>query len=215
MSSLVKEKNAPKVKVNKLDKLTLFDVMNTIFMLVLLFITLYPVWYVLCISLSSTEAINSGTISFYPKGINFKAYIEMLDRPDIPRGYWNSILYTTVGTVCCISMTVLYAYPLSRKTFMFRKPLMIMVVITMFFGGGLIPTYLLVNSIGLTGSMWSLIIPNLIWTFDLIIMKTARSGYWVKGQSVQMPANTGQAKVDKRVKISRKTANFFIRLLLP
>lgn len=171
-----KEAKAPRNRANRLDKVTLFDVLNTLFMLVLLFITLYPVWYVLCISLSSTAAINSGTISFYPKEINFDAYIEILKTPKIPRAYWNSILYTSVGTICCIAMTVLYAYPLSRKTFMFRKPLMIMVVITMFFSGGMIPTFLLVKGVGLYNSMWSLIIPNLIWTFDLIIMKNFFEG---------------------------------------
>lgn len=171
-----KEAKAPRNRANRLDKVTLFDVLNTLFMLVLLFITLYPVWYVLCISLSSTAAINSGTISFYPKEINFDAYIEILKTPKIPRAYWNSILYTSVGTICCIAMTVLYAYPLSRKSFMFRKPLMIMVVITMFFSGGMIPTFLLVKGVGLYNSMWSLIIPNLIWTFDLIIMKNFFEG---------------------------------------
>ena len=171
-----KEAKAPRNRANRLDKITLFDVMNTIFMLALLFITLYPVWYVLCISLSSTAAINSGTISFYPKEINFDAYMEILKTPKIPRAYWNSILYTSVGTICCIAMTVLFAYPLSRKTFIFRKPLMIMVIVTMFFSGGMIPTFLLVKGIGLYNSMWSLIIPNLIWTFDLIIMKNFFEG---------------------------------------
>ena len=163
-------------KKNKLDKLTLFDYINYFIMLFLVFITLYPVWYVLCISLSSTAAINSGTVTFWPKEINIDAYVQILKTPRIPRAYWNSILYTGVGTVCAVAMTTLFAYPLSRKTFIFRKPLMIIVVITMFFGGGIIPTFLLVKACGLLDSMWSLIIPNLIVTFDLIVMKNFFEG---------------------------------------
>ena len=159
-------------KKNKLDKWTLFDYINAFVMIFLIFITLYPVWYVLCISLSSTEAINQGLVSFWPVDINLEAYQEILKTPKIPRSYMNSILYTGVGTVCCLLMTILFAYPLSRKNFVFRKPLMIMVVITMFFSGGLIPTFLLVKEIGLLDSMWSLIIPSLIWTYDLIVMRS-------------------------------------------
>ncbi len=163
-------------KKNKLDKLTLFDYINYLIMAFLVFITLYPVWYVFCISLSSTAAINSGTVNFWPKGINLDAYFQILKTPRIPRAYWNSILYTTVGTACTVAMTTLFAYPLSRKRFVFRKPLMVMVVITMFFSGGMIPSFLLVKSLGMLDSMWSLVIPGLIVTFDLIVMKNFFEG---------------------------------------
>lgn len=159
-------------KKNKLDKWTLFDYINSFVMLLLIFVTLYPVWYVLCISLSSTEAINQGLVTFWPVDANLGAYYQILDTPKIPRAYFNSILYTTVGTICCLIMTIIFAYPLSRKNFVFRRPLMIMVVITMFFSGGLIPSFLLVKEIGLLDSMWALVIPNLIWTYDLIVMRS-------------------------------------------
>lgn len=155
---------------NALDKTTFFDVINIIIMCFLIFITLYPVWYVLCISLSSTEAILNG-ISWYPKGINLDAYVEILKTPKIPRAYLNSIIYTLVSTVSCVSMTTLFAYPLSRGNFVFRKFLMLMVVITMFLNGGIIPTFLVVKACGLLDSMWSLVIPELIWTFDLVVIK--------------------------------------------
>lgn len=174
----VKEEKPFRNKKNKLDRWTLFDYVNALIMVLLVIITLYPVWYVLCVSLSSTAGINAGLVSLWPVGdhgefaINFDAYQEILKTPKIPRAYFNSILYTGVGTVCCLIMTVLFAYPLSRKNFVFRKPLMIMVVITMFFTGGLIPTFLLVKEVGLLDSMWSLVIPNLIWTYDLIVMRS-------------------------------------------
>lgn len=163
-------------KSNRLDKLTFFDAVNNFVMAFLIFITLYPVWYVLCISLSSTAAINSGAVTFWPKEINLDAYFQILETPRIPRAYWNSILYTFTGTICAVAMTTLFAYPLSRKKFVFRAPLMIMVVITMFFSGGMIPSFLLNKALGLLDSMWVLVIPSLIVTFDLIVMKNFFEG---------------------------------------
>lgn len=170
------KKNKLSYSTGMKQRFGLFDCINYFIMALAAFITLYPVWYVLCISLSSTAAINSGTISFWPKGINVDAYMQVLKTPKIPRAYLNSIIYTGVGTICCLAMTTIFAYPVSRKNFIFRKPLMIMVTITMFFGGGMIPTFLLVQSVGLLDSMWSLIIPNLIWTFDLIVVKNFFEG---------------------------------------
>lgn len=170
------KKNKLSYSTGMKQRFGIFDCINYVIMAAAAFITLYPVWYVLCISLSSTAAINSGTISFWPKEINIDAYIQVLKTPKIPRAYLNSIVYTSVGTICCLVFTTLFAYPVSRKNFIFRKPLMIMVTITMFFGGGMIPTFLLVQSVGLLDSMWSLIIPNLIWTFDLIVIKNFFEG---------------------------------------
>ncbi len=183
MSGLAKTRK-PK---SKLDRYTLFDYINILLMLLVLFVTLYPVWYVFCISMSSSEAINQGVVSFLPMkfseaagkivpGLSLDAYGKILSTPKIPRAYGNTILYTAVGTICELAMTVLFAYPLARKTFIFRKPIMKLVTITMFFSGGLIPTYLVVSSLGLLDSMWGLVIPNLIWTFDLIIIKNFFEG---------------------------------------
>ncbi len=170
------KKNKLSYSTGMKQRFGVFDCINYFIMALAAFITLYPVWYVLCISLSSTAAINSGTISFWPKGINVDAYMQVLKTPKIPRAYLNSIIYTGTGTICCLVMTTIFAYPVSRKNFIFRKPLMIMVTITMFFGGGMIPTFLLVQACGLLDSMWSLIIPNLIWTFDLIVVKNFFEG---------------------------------------
>ena len=161
---------------NKANRFETFDFINYFLMFVAAFITLYPVWYVLCISLSSTPAINSGSISFFPKRINLDAYKQIFQTSRVPRAYWNSILYTTVGTVFCLISTTVYAYPLSRKKFVFRKPLMLLVVVSMFFNGGLIPTFLLVDSLGLIDSIWGIVIPNLIWSFDLIVIKNFFEG---------------------------------------
>ncbi len=170
------KKNKLSYSAGMKQKFGLFDCVNYFIMALAAFITLYPVWYVLCISLSSTAAINSGAVSIWPKGINIDAYVDVLKTPKIPRAYLNAIIYTGVGTICCLIFTTIFAYPVSRKNFIFRKPIMILVTITMFFGGGLIPTFLLVQACGLLDSMWSLIIPNLIYTFELIVIKNFFEG---------------------------------------
>lgn len=173
---VVKKDGTVRNKKNNLEKVTLFDVINNTVMFLLILISLYPIWYVLCISLSSTEAINNGLVSLWPVDINIDAYKEILKTPRIPRAYWNSILYTFLHTVFAVGTTVLFAYPLSRKKFVFRKPLMLMVVFTMFFSGGMIPAYLLLRSLHLLDSMWALILSGLITTFDLVIIKNFYEG---------------------------------------
>ncbi len=184
MSSKLIKKRKPQ---NKLDRYTAFDYVNILFMLGILFITLYPVWYVFCISVSSSEAINQGAVNWLPMkyspelndiipGLSLEAYGKILSTPKIPKAYANTIYYTALGTILQLIMTVVFAYPLARKDYIFRKPLMKMVTVTMFFGGGLIPTYLVVSGLGLLDSVWSLVIPNLIWTFDLIIIKNFFEG---------------------------------------
>lgn len=157
-------------------KNTAFDYVNIIIMVLLIIVTVYPIWYVFCISLSSTRMINLGAVNLYPREINFDAYKQIFQTSKIPRAYGNSILYTFCGTICCLVMTIIFAYPLSRRRFVFRRPIMIMITITMYFTGGLIPTFLVVQATGLIDTMWSLIIPNLIWTFDVILLKNFFEG---------------------------------------
>lgn len=157
-------------------KITIFDCINFLILSAVLFITIYPLWYVLCISLSSTEMINSGTVTLYPKGFNFAAYKQIFGTSKILRAYSNSVVYTAVGTLCCMAMTIIFVYPLSRKNFVLRKPITVLITITLYFTGGLIPTFLVVQGTGLLDSMWSLIIPNIIWTFDAILLRNFFEG---------------------------------------
>ena len=155
---------------------TIFDAVVTAILLFVLFITLYPVLYVFSISFSSVAAVNSGNITFYPRGFNLEAYKSILSSPKIPQAYMNSILYTSVGTVFSILFTVVTAYPLSKQNLVFRKQIMLFIIITMFFSGGLIPIYLLIRSLGLLDSMWALVLPGFISTFDLLVMKSFFEG---------------------------------------
>jgi putative aldouronate transport system permease protein len=107
-----------------------------------------------------------------PKGFNVDAYANILKNDRIWTGYGNSILYTVVGTVINIIMTILAAYPLSRPDLPLRNGIMVLITLTMFFGGGLIPTYLLVRDLGMVDTMWALIVPGAIATYNLIVMRT-------------------------------------------
>ncbi|WP_062104504.1 carbohydrate ABC transporter permease [Bacillus niameyensis] len=155
----------------------LFDFCNVLFMIVLILVTLYPFLYVLFSSISDPGLLAQNTgILYKPLGFTFKAYKLVFENPMIMIGYMNTIFYVVVGTAVNILLTSIGAYALSRKNVMLAKPIMMMIVFTMFFSGGLIPTYLLINELGMMNTRWSLIIPNAISVWNLIIMRTSFKG---------------------------------------
>ena len=139
-------------------------------------ITLYPFVFILSSSLSETGALSRGEVWLLPKGINFSAYKKVLQDDQIWTAYSNTIWYVVVGTIVNIIMTTITAYPLSRKKFSSRNIVMMMIAFTMFFSGGLVPSYLLIRNIGLIDSRWALVIPAAISTWNLIIMRTFFEG---------------------------------------
>lgn len=152
----------------------IFDGFNSLLMLLLMFITLYPFWHVLVASLSDPAwvAKQRGMI-WFPSNFNMDAYKAVFKNPIIISGYLNTIFVVTVGTCVNIIMTSLGAYALSRNNVMLKNPIMMMIVFTMFFNGGIIPSYLLVTGLGMLDSLWALIIPVSMSAFNLIIMRTA------------------------------------------
>ncbi|GIN55967.1 carbohydrate ABC transporter permease [Lederbergia ruris] len=155
----------------------IFDFLNVLFMLVLVFATLYPFLYVLFSSLSDPGLLakNRG-ILYLPLGFTVKAYELVFQNPMIIVGYLNTIFYVVVGTTINILLTSIGAYALSRKNAMLTKPIMMFITFTMFFSGGLIPTYLLIGQLGMIDTRWALIIPNAISVWNLIIMRTSFKG---------------------------------------
>lgn len=149
-----------------------FELFNNLFMIVLSIITLYPFLYVLAASLSSDSFLISGNFGIIPEGLNFDAYKAVLSYPMLGRAYLNTVLYTVVGTAINLVMTVLGAYPLARQNLKGKKIITFLIVFTMFFGGGLIPTYLVVQRVGLYNTFWAMVIPNAIATWNLILMRT-------------------------------------------
>lgn len=155
----------------------IFDSVNVLILAALAVITAYPFIYVIFASLSSAdELIAHSGLLLKPLNLSLEAYKAVLKNPIIYTGYMNTLFIVVVGTAYNIIMTSMGAFVLSRKDFFWRKPITIMIVFTMFFGGGLIPNFLLVKNLGLMDSLWALIIPGAIGTWNLIIMRTAFQG---------------------------------------
>ena len=153
-------------------KISLFDIINGFAMLIVGVIILYPIVYVISVSFSDTIYIVQNKITFYPKGFNLDAYKMILEDSRIPRSYLNTVLYTALGTSVNLLMTAMGAYPLAKKNFFGRKFFVTAIAITMFFSGGMIPTFIVVQKLGLINSIWALVIPNAIWTTQLFILKS-------------------------------------------
>lgn len=152
----------------------IFDFSNVILLILLMLVTIYPLLYVVFSSFSLPYRLieHSGPL-FYPLGFTMEGYRLVLQNDNILIGFKNTFIYVVVGTFINLAMTSLAAYVLSRKHFSFNKYLMKMIVFTMFFGGGLIPTYLVVNGLGMRNTLWALTVPVAIRTWNLIIMRTS------------------------------------------
>lgn len=133
---------------------------------------LYPLIYIVSSSLSSPSAVSSGKVWLWPVDLSFEGYKAVLRNEQVLMGYANSLFYTICGTFISVALTIMIAYPLSKKTFVGRSTLMIFITFTMLFAGGLIPTYLVVKSLGLIDTRWALLIPNAIWVWQVIIART-------------------------------------------
>lgn len=152
-----------------------FDIVNYALLTLVGFIMLYPMWYVLVVSLSSSKFISQGLVNFIPRGLTFEAYLRVFNSQNIWIGYKNTILYTVVGTTVNVILSAMCAYPLSQKTFYGRKFLTVMITVTMFISGGMIPLYLVINNLRLMNTMWAIILPSAISTYNMIIMRTSFS----------------------------------------
>jgi putative aldouronate transport system permease protein len=131
-----------------------------------------PLIFVLASSFSSAEAIAAGRVFLWPVGPNIEGYKLIFKTSIILVGYRNSIMYAALGTAINVVMTMLASYPLSRKDFRARNPIMMFFAITMFFNGGLIPTYLLVRNVGMLNTIWAMVIPTAMGIWFVIITRT-------------------------------------------
>ncbi|MCL2060611.1 MAG: carbohydrate ABC transporter permease [Oscillospiraceae bacterium] len=143
-----------------------------IIMAIMVSATLYPVLYVFSVSISSYNAVVANKVILYPIGFSLNSYKTIMADSAFYTGYANTIGYTVVGTIMNIVFTVLAAFPLSRREFFMRKFFTVMFLFTMFFGGGLIPSYIVATRIGLLNSRWAMILPGLISTWNLVLCRT-------------------------------------------
>ena len=150
-----------------------FTGLNASVLILITLITFYPLYYVLITSISNGMMVMQGKVRLYPIGVTFDSYKSITSDPQLFRSLWNSVLYTVVGTLINIIMSCLCAFPLSRRTFSGKKFFTGMIVVTMFFSGGMIPSYLVVKELGLMDTMWAIVLPVAINTYNMIIIRTS------------------------------------------
>ncbi|MBA2944164.1 carbohydrate ABC transporter permease [Paenibacillus sp. CGMCC 1.16610] len=143
-----------------------------LFLGIALIVVLYPLVFIVSSSLSSPLAVSSGRVWLWPVDLTFVGYKVVLSNPQVLQGYGNSLFYAFFGTLISVTLTIVLAYPLSRRTFFGRSALMMFITFTMLFSGGLIPTYLVVKQLGLLDTRWALLIPQAIWVWQIIIART-------------------------------------------
>lgn len=140
-------------------------------------VAILPILYVVSVSITPFgEVLRNGGFILFPKEITFSAYRTLLTESNIPKAFQITVLITVIGTAVNLVLTALMAYPLSRRNLPGRNFFLLMIVFTLLFSGGLIPTYLVVKSMGLLDSIWAMILPNAIWSFNVLIMKSFFEG---------------------------------------
>lgn len=159
-----------KIKESAVDKTFLITIYILLSLVAL--VVIYPLIFIVSSSISSPAAVTSGRVWLWPVDISFNGYKALFNTPEILIGYGNSIFYTAVGTLISVALTIMIAYPLSRKTFFGRNTLMMIITFTMIFSGGLIPTYMVVKQLHLIDTRWALLIPNAIWVWQVIIARS-------------------------------------------
>ncbi|MBB6669943.1 carbohydrate ABC transporter permease [Cohnella nanjingensis] len=150
----------------------IFDAVNLIALLLFVLVCLAPFLHIISISLSSSRSIMSGEVSLFPIEIKWDSYKQVISDASMIRSLGFTILLTVLFTALCILMTIAAAYPLSKRNMKGRKLFMFVIMITMFFSGGIIPEYILVRNLHLLDSIWALVLPGLISPFYLIILIT-------------------------------------------
>ena len=166
---IVQQKN----KVKDSMGFRVFQVINTVIMIFVVFVTLYPFVYLVAQSFSSEGAIYAGKVSFFPVEFTARTYQVILSKPDFFLYYKNTIVYSLLGTIISVAGSALLAYPLSKERLVLNKFFTPFVVFTMFFAGGMIPNYILIaQALHMRDTMWALIIPGAISTYNVLIMKS-------------------------------------------
>ncbi|GGD13202.1 carbohydrate ABC transporter permease [Pontibacillus salipaludis] len=170
MSNFVMNRTKFWARKSREDKI--FDVLNLFLLSGLMLVVLYPLYFVVIASISNPDYVYNGEVWLYPKDITFEGYQRIFQDGRIWTGYKNTVIYTLVGTFVNVALTLMAAYALSRKDLAGRNFFMFMFLFTMFFSGGLIPTYLVVKNLGLVNTMWALILPKAVAVWNLIVAKT-------------------------------------------
>jgi len=149
----------------------IFEAILVFVSIIIIFVIAYPLYFVIIASFSQPEAVLTGRVIFLPIGFNFESYLMLLDEPSVWTGYRNTIFYASLGTCINLILTTLAAFPLSRKDMPLRGFFTLFVLFTMLFSGGMIPIWFVVRNLGLFDTIWAMMIPGAISTFNLLVMK--------------------------------------------
>ena len=160
----------------KRKKLSLSEAVIYLILLLLALLVLFPMIYIISLSFSDTGAVSRGEVTFFPVGFNLDAYKYVFQDSRFGRAYINSVVYAAGSTVVSVILTGMLAYPLSVSTFSLRKPFTILLLITMYFGGGMIPTYMVIRKLGLLDNPLVMILPGAISAYNVIIYRTFFQG---------------------------------------
>lgn len=154
----------------------MFDCIVWFVMLFLCFAILYPLYFILVASITDPNIVNKGGVLLYPKKLYLEGYQRIFEYRPLWLGYWNSIVYTVLGTLVNLAVTVPAAYAFSRRDLYGRGWMTKLFIFTMFFSGGLIPTYMVVTNLGLRNTIWAMILPCALSVYNLIITRTFFEG---------------------------------------
>ena len=176
---MVEKQNIPTKEMNQIrvkQKLTFDDrvyyIITDILLIILLVIIAYPLIFIVSASFSDPAAVAASRVVLWPVDPSLAGYRAVFSNPNILRGYGNTIFYTVVGTLINVSMTLIAAYPLSRRELPWKGFFMFLFTFTMFFGGGMIPTFLLINDLGMINTRWAMIIPGALSVYNMILTRT-------------------------------------------
>lgn len=154
----------------------IFDVFNVILMIFIIIIMIYPLLNEISVSLSKPSVIDAGAVTFFPRGFNTLAYRYLVSNKSLWLSYLMTIVYAAGKTLFTLLFTSCVAYSLSISDFVFKKPITVLFAITMFFGGGLIPTYLLIASLGMLDTIWVMMLPGCVSAFNVVVFRTFFQG---------------------------------------
>lgn len=158
------------IRESRTDRI--FNIFNTILMVIVVIAIAYPLYFVIIASISSPNAVNGGKVLLWPVDITLSGYKEILNYTPIWTGYLNSLFYTVVGTLINLAFTLPAGYALSRKHLFGRKPIMFLFAFTMFFSGGMIPTYMVIKRLGMLNTVWAMLLPGACSVYNIIVTKT-------------------------------------------
>lgn len=150
----------------------LFDAANVLFFVALCWVFLYPIVLMISLSMSDPTIIGASTPTLIPQGFSIAAYRAVLSSGSILRYYRNSLMYVVLGTSLMLALTSLVSYTLIHRSFSGRRPVTIILLVTMFFSGGLVPLYLLVRGIGLYNTVWPIVLPGAVGAWSVIVFRT-------------------------------------------